>query len=178
MSSGDDFSSKRIFSLMRKVDVVLSRIENWVSTSCFVLMSIFVIVGIVLRYVLQIPNRFGEEASRYLMICGIFFGISVGVRKKAHLGIQIFVEKMPARASKIIKLIASLVTVFAYFSFTYLAFLFVMHTHRFGQTSPAMNIPMYVVYSTLLAGLGLSFIRSIMVFFNDYFFVNKILNEE
>jgi C4-dicarboxylate transporter DctQ subunit len=169
---------KMRFRIIRKCDVIISKIENIISAMCFMFMSIFVLIGIVMRFILRIPNQFGEEASRYLMICGIFLGISMGVRKKAHLGIQVFVEKLPAKISKIVKISASLITISSFFIFAYVAYLFVLIQHRFGQTSPAMNIPMYIVYSTILLGLCLSLIRSIMVFCNDYIFREKILSEE
>ena len=178
MNGNVERDSKKYLVIIKKFDALLSKFENIISAMCFMFMSTFVLMGIVMRFILRIPNQFGEEASRYLMICGIFLGISMGVRKKSHLGIQVFVEKFPAKISKALKVLASLITISSFFIFAYIAYLFVMIQHRFGQTSPAMNIPMYIVYSTILVALCLSLIRAIMVFCNDYLFRDKILSEE
>ena len=165
-----------LYSVMEKCDKIITKMENFIASVCFGLMWIFVVVGIVLRFVLRIPNPFGEEAARYLMIFGVYVGISIGVRQRRHLGIQFFVEQLPTKISKIVKFVASLMCISAFLVFSYLALLFVISTHRFGQTSPSMLMPMYIIYLTLLLGFFLSFIRSIMIFWNDFFAKSKILD--
>ncbi|GEM_PF-348511 len=158
-------------------DRALSRAESFITIVCFALMCVFVIAGIVMRFILKIPNQYGEEASRYLMICGIFIGVSIGVRQKAHLGVTIVAEKLPGKLSKTVFVAAGIITTLGYLVLTFYAFRFVRMMYGFGQTSPAMNVPMYLIYSAILAGLFLSSVRSVMMFWNDYIAAEKILTQ-
>lgn len=158
----------KITKFMRALDLVLSKIENVITVSFLVIMTTAILVGVVMRFILKIPNMYGEEISRYSMIVVAFVGISVGVRQRAHLGIDGVVSNLPAAAAKILKIIAQLVSIFAYGLFTFQTFLFVEQSRKMQQVSPSMRLPMWVVYCILLVGFLLSFIRSLMVFWNDY----------
>jgi TRAP-type C4-dicarboxylate transport system permease small subunit len=161
-----------------KIDRILSQFEIWITVGCFCLMCVIVIAGIVMRFILKIPNQYGEEISRYLMICGIFVGVSIGVRKKAHLGVTIIVEKLPFVLSKIISIIAAIITLGAYLILTFFGFRFVLQMNRYGQTSPAMGLPMWIIYFTIFFGLLLSTVRAFLLFLNDYIAKDKILEDE
>lgn len=53
-------------------------------------MTVSVLLAIVLRYVLKVPNIAGEEISRYLLVTIVFIGISMCVRTRSHMGVTIF----------------------------------------------------------------------------------------
>ena len=156
---------------MRTLDCVLSKIEDTITISFFIIMIGAILVGVVMRFVLKIPNMYGEEISRYSMIVVAFVGISVGVRQRAHLGIDGVVNNLPPSMAKILKIIAQLVSIFAYGLFTVQTFLFIEQSRRMQQISPSLRLPMWIVYCVLLVGFTLSFIRSLMIFWNDYFAV-------
>jgi C4-dicarboxylate transporter DctQ subunit len=150
-------------------DKHLSSCEKTVSALMLLGIVLAVLAGIVMRFVLQMPNMYGEEISRYLFIGCIFIGVSIGVREKAHLGIDSIVKMMPEKVSKIIQLIADMVSTFVYIVLTILAFRFIIIIKGFGQSSPAMIfLPMYGVYSLLFLGFILSSLRSIMMLYIDY----------
>ena len=165
---------KRYRAIIR-LDYILSKAESFVTILCFVLMCAFVIIGIVMRFILKIPNMYGEEASRYLMVCGVFIGVSIGVRKKAHLGMTTLVDMLPVKISKIIYIIGSIITICGYTVLAWYAWKFVELTYGFKQTSAAMTLPMWIVYFTIMIGLILSAFRSIIVFWSDFIAPEKIL---
>lgn len=173
----EEYKKKYHYWIIR-LDNALSVVEHFISVVCFVLMSIVVIIGIVMRFILKIPNPYGEELSRYLMVCGVFFGVSIGVRQKKHIGVTLLSDVLHGKVSKIVSAIADIITISAYIVFSWYALQFVLEMYSFGQTSPAMNVPMYIVYSTIMVGLLLSSIRSIMLFWNDYIAANKILSKK
>lgn len=153
---------------MRMLDIIMTRIEDTITISFMIIMTTAILAGVVMRFILKIPNLYGEEISRYSMIIVAFIGISAGVRQKSHLGIDGVVNSLPTSAAKVLRIIASLISTFAYGLFAFEAYMFVSHSRRMNQLSPAMRLPMWIVYSILMVGFAMSFIRSIMVFWSDY----------
>ncbi len=153
---------------MRTLDTVMTKIEDVITITFMIVMTTVILIGVVMRFILKMPNLYGEEISRYSMIIVAFIGISIGVRQKAHLGIDGVVNSLPAKAAKVLRVIASLVAMFAYGLLTFEAYAFVSYSKRMHQLSPAMRLPMWIVYCILLVGFAMSFIRSLMVFWNDF----------
>jgi C4-dicarboxylate transporter DctQ subunit len=160
-------------------DKHLLRVEELVSAFLLLGVVITVLVGIVLRFVLRIPNLYGEEISRYLLLACVFIGISIGVRKKSHLGVDSIVNALPQKISRKVCFMADALTAVTYGLLSILSYRFVIIIKGFGQTSPAITaLPMYAVYSLLLTGFILSFVHSFMMIWNDYFAVHKILSSK
>lgn len=58
-------------------------------------MTAIVILGVVFRYVFLSPLGWTEEAARYLMIWAASLAVSMGIMKREHVGITLFVKKFP-----------------------------------------------------------------------------------
>lgn len=136
--------------------------QSWVSMLCFVLMSVFVLAGVVMRFLLQIPFSWGEEISRYLMVVAITLGIGMGVRDKAHLGVAMVVDTVPPRVSRVMKIIACIINIFGYLFLAYVSYEFTAMNHEFGQESPALTLPMWIMYAVMLIGFFLSAVESVV----------------
>ncbi len=139
----------------------LAFIQDYVSMICFVCMSIFVLTGVVMRFVLQIPFPWGEEISRYLMVVAVALGIGQGVREKAHLGVTMVVAAVPVKIGKVMEIIACIINICAYAFVTYFAWEFTVRNQRFGQKSPALDFPMYIMYGIVTFGFFLSALESL-----------------
>lgn len=159
-----------------KLDKVILNIENCFSSICFVLMFIVVIYGIVMRYALKLPNPYGQEFSRYMMIAFTTLGISLNVRVKGHLAVDLFTNMLPSRIKTCSNILASVICLLCYGLLSYSSMIFIQKQMIIGQTSAAMLIPMYVIYSVFLIGFILSLIRSGLLFWNDYIAEEKVLS--
>lgn len=154
---------------MKLINAFLDRFEDYLAVFCFGLMCIVVLVSVFLRYVVQYPFPWGEELARYLMVWGIFLGISTGVRKKAHLGVEAFVNLTPKKMRRGISFLSQLLVIVTYLWMSYLSIDLIMTMKANGQSSPSMRIPMYLVYSALPLGFCLASFRAIQVFWNEFF---------
>lgn len=130
-----------------------------------ILMMIFlalivVIMGIqvIMRYIFRNSLMWPEELSRYFFIWFVFLGISYGVKKNAHIRVDI-VEVLIPRTAKVLGVIQDIA--FAVFCIClYQPGMKVMEMMmQTGQTSPAIGIPMYIVYFSLMVGLTLTPLR-------------------
>lgn len=152
---------------MKKIDKTISSIENVLTAVCFALMSIITILGVFFRYVMRSPLIWSEELSRYLMIWGVFIGISVVTRKKAQLGIDIFVAMAPKRIRRILGLISSMLLVVMYVILFFLSANFVLVAASTGQLTPILRVPFYWVYLAMPVGFFLSSVRAVQVFWAE-----------
>lgn len=96
---------------LAKIGQYADRIETAVASIAFAFMCLFVLVTIVFRYVLRQPISWTEEASRYLMITGIFVAMPVAVRSHVHLGVDLFINLLPKGGKRFAEFFSDAITI-------------------------------------------------------------------
>ncbi len=165
MSAKPDKTSGR---WLRRLEIAIGTVATSISGISFVGMFLVVLAAIVMRFILEIPFFWGEEAARYFMLLGVYFGMSVAVKEKAHLGVDIFTNLLPPRAGRIVRFIAQIITTITYLVVTKVCWDFVARMARGSQTSPAMSIPMWIVYSVLLVGFALCVLECLLEIWREH----------
>jgi TRAP-type C4-dicarboxylate transport system permease small subunit len=134
------------------------------------LMVITVLVSVFMRYFLKSPLAWGDELSRYCLVFMTFIGASVALREKQLAAMELIVEKVPLLARNILALVTYLLEILL------LGFLFYYSIKLIGQgsvkaqLSPALQVPMTWIYSSLPLGIGLMLVQTIVLT------INSILN--
>jgi TRAP-type C4-dicarboxylate transport system, small permease component len=181
-SAIDAYKDRTAFErFVLKLDKAMMYMENTFSIACFSIMFVLIIAAIMCRYVFHIPFIWSEEASRYLMVSGIYIGVSMGFREKAHMGLTAIVDALPEGPRKAMEIALDIVVAGTCIFFTYYAFTFMLQVQSAGQKAPALRIPMWIVYIPMVVGFSFSAIRVLMRFLNDYICERPILffeNEE
>ena len=147
---------------MEKAKQVFNRLQNAVNAlTAVILMAIMVIILVqtFTRYVIFYSIPWSEEASRYLFVAMILLGITIGISQNLMVRIDIIDNFLPGRMRKAFEigrqvLALGISAVFFYSTFGML---------RIGgyQMSPAMRIPMNVMYGILCLGFGLAVVSVI-----------------
>ena len=147
---------------MEKAKQVFNRLQNAVNAlTAVILMAIMVIILVqtFTRYVIFYSIPWSEEASRYLFVAMILLGINIGISQNLMVRIDIIDNFLPGRMRKAFEigrqvLALGISAVFFYSTFGML---------RIGgyQMSPAMRIPMNVMYGILCLGFGLAVVSVI-----------------
>jgi len=126
------------------------------------LWAIVIIMGIqvIMRYVFKSSLVWSEEVSRYLFIWMVFTGISYGIKNGSHMRIDMLEHFFPKLRNGLgILADLSFLTFSAYMIKPGISV--VESLIETGQTSPAGEIPMYIVYAGLLVGFSLVLFRII-----------------
>lgn len=144
---------------------------------CFLVMLVVILMNVVMRYVLKIPNMWGEELARYLMVCGVYLGVACGCRARAHVAMDLVVQKVPKSVQKIMKPIIQLIVVAVYAMLLYYTVVMTIKTRATGQISPAMNLKMWICYLGIDIGLLLATIVEVLLFVNDFCVKKKFITE-
>lgn len=148
---------------MKKIDTVLDKIENTLCTVLACIMAVSVLIQVVNRNTFQIPLSWCEELARYCMVWLIFVGISAGVKKGSHIGVDALVNVLPDKAKRVIKVAVHCLVTGLYAYLTVLAIQITAGIRETGQVSPAMQVPMYIIYAGMIVGLLMSTLRSVQV---------------
>ncbi|NLH43314.1 MAG: TRAP transporter small permease [Planctomycetes bacterium] len=99
------------------------------------------------RLVLKNPSTVTEEVATFMLVWVALLGAAVAMGRGAHLGIDYFVGKLPARA----KLATEVLVFFAVAAFSLLVMVvggadLVASNFELGQVSPALHVNMGYVY--------------------------------
>lgn len=147
--------------MWKKVNILVTRLEDVVAITALGLMTVVIFLQVIFRFVIKSSLPWSEELARYLMIWGTMVGASIGVRERAHIGVELFVRLLPVKIRRWAELVAFLVCLGFYCFVGYSAWLVVGFLMSSRQVSPAMQIPIYWAYLAVLVGVFLMFIRTL-----------------
>jgi len=134
---------------MKKVCLLYNRVEELILIWSLICTVLLVFVQVIFRYVFNDSLSWSEELTRYIFIWQIWLGTSYGFTKNKHIKVEVLYNFFPPVGKKIMSVFANLC--FLGFCVFLLAnggklvqTLLVQHS-----TSPALKIPMYLVYLSL-----------------------------
>lgn len=148
---------------MKKLDSILDKIEELLCTLFVMVMAFAILIQVINRNTVQLPFTWGEELARYCMVWLTFIGISAGVKQGSHIGVDALVNMLPAGVRRGFRILTSLLVTGIYLYMTILSVEITLGIRETRQVSPAMQVPMYIVYAGLIAGMFLSTLRSVQV---------------
>lgn len=133
-------------ALRKRIDKILGR-------TLVVIMSIMVLNvlwQVFTRYVTGDPSSFTDELARYLMIWIGILGAAFVAGKNMHVAIDILPSRASAKTQRKLKIIVTiLIILFVFFAFIVGGSRLVYISYILGQQSPALQIPLAVVYLIL-----------------------------
>ncbi len=69
-------------------------------------------IQVVFRYILNSPLTWSEAICRYMYVWMVFVGSAVVINTEGHLTLTFFVDRMPQRMQRPLKVVANLIVVF------------------------------------------------------------------
>ncbi|ASN06278.1 TRAP transporter small permease [Virgibacillus necropolis] len=124
-----------------------------------------VFLQVIFRFVLNSPLAWTEELARYCLVWLTFLGAAYAMALKQHIGVEFFTNLFPEVGKKILYVCATLVSLMFFIIIIYQGFN--LATSAMSQMSPALQIPMGLIYMVLpISGLFLA-INLISVFISD-----------
>lgn len=108
-----------------------------------------------------------EEFARYCYIWTVFLSLGYTIKKGNMLRVTVAMDLLPVKLRKTIELIGNILMLVVLAIFFRYSFEYVGKLRVTGQTSPAMQIPMWIMYWSTIVGFGLGTIRMIQeIIFN------------
>jgi len=134
---------------MKKVVDFIDRtpITKFISSILLMSMAVVMVMNVILRYCFNFSFNWGDELIRYLCIYMSFLGIAAGWRYGTHIGVSVFVEKFfQEKSRKYIRLLSDIIAILFLLFAAWFGFVLVDQIIASGQTSPALKVPMHMVY--------------------------------
>lgn len=104
--------SKTFFEKLSTLSAFLAKITIFTVITLAAIMVLTVLIGVFFRYVLRNSLGWTEELARYLMIWMALLSISIGIKDKEHVGIQLLVRNIPIKYAKVVNLMVNGVVLF------------------------------------------------------------------
>lgn len=141
-------------------------LEETILLILLVLMTCIMGIQIVSRYVFQNSLTWSEELVRYMFVWSVFLGIPFCIKHGLSIKVDQFRNLFPIPLQKALMYIDKIIIFVLFLVMFIYSCLVVKASYLSGQTSPAMQIPMWIVQLSVCVSSLLSMIRSIQNFAN------------
>ncbi|QPT40409.1 2,3-diketo-L-gulonate TRAP transporter small permease protein yiaM [Oligella ureolytica] len=94
---------------MQKITNLYFKLLKVSIVSCLVVMVIMVFTNVVMRYVFNSGLAISEELSRWAFVWLIFLGAILVLHENAHLGVDIFLQKVSRPVKKALLILSKLI---------------------------------------------------------------------
>jgi C4-dicarboxylate transporter DctQ subunit len=154
---------------------VLDRLEEWLITLLMGAATLVIFVAVVHRYLagLPIPGlqdwllgldfSWAQELTIYMFVWMAKFGAAYGVRTGIHVGVDVLINRLADRTRARFIIFGLLAGAFFTGTVGTLGANFVWHIAHTEQTSPDMELPMWIVYLCIPLGSTLMCFRFLQV---------------
>ncbi|MDO4711053.1 MAG: TRAP transporter small permease [Peptostreptococcaceae bacterium] len=102
-----------------------------------------------------------EEFSRYCYIWSVFLSIGYTIKKGSMLRVGVVMDLLPHKLRKINEVMIDMIMLILFLMLFRYAVAYTMKLKTTGQFSPAMHIPMWMMYLSTIIGYGLACIRTV-----------------
>lgn len=100
---------KTIYEKANALGNYLAKITILIVILLAAVMVLTVLVGVFFRYVLRNSLSWSEELARYLMIWAALLSISIGIKDKEHVGIQLIIRNLPIKYARILNFLVNVI---------------------------------------------------------------------
>lgn len=143
------------------VDLSHYRFENWLAFAFFWVLAAVIFYQFFTRYALNDSASWTEEIARYLLICVVFVGAAVNVRKNNHIQVDFLYRYLPRAASRVLSTAVDLVRIAFLGYCTWLTWGLMQKIG--SQRMAIIDWPMGLVYGVVMFGFALMTWRAVGV---------------
>lgn len=142
-------------------------LEETILMVLLVAIAVVMMAQVIMRYFFRQSMSWPEEFCRFCFVYSGFISMGYCVRRGKMLKVDILVGFFQA-LQKVLDMISRIITLlfFAYLSFY--AYQATMNSMRGGMKSTAMELPMWIIYASVLIGSVLGVIRQIEDFYRFF----------
>lgn len=124
-------------------------------------MAVIMGIQVFCRYALGMSLSWSEELTRYLFIWAGFLSISYCIKLGISIKIEQFIKLFPKQGERAFKLLTYTIELVVFLYLLPYSWRFFYSSIISGQTSPALEAPMYLVQAAPLVGFTLAAVRII-----------------
>lgn len=133
--------------------------EEVLAAALIAAMAILAMVNVVTRYLIQLPLAFTEELEVNAMVWLTLLGAASAFRKRKHLRLMFFTQKLSSFVQKILERLVNLMAAVLFFSLGYLGWLQLQDERLLEITSESLGYPQWIYTLAIPIGCALVVLR-------------------
>lgn len=141
--------------------------ESMILLVMLLLLTVIMSVQIIARYAFGSPMTWPEEFCRYCYVWTVFLSLGYTLRKGNMLRVSVVVDLFPSLVRNLIRLCGDALLMVVFAVFFYNAVLRTNFIRGTGQLSPAMQWPIWSMYSAAVVGFGIATLRLAQACYSD-----------
>lgn len=144
---------------MKKLRWLERHFEEVILVASIAYISVCMFIQVIARRVFNNSLFWSEESIRYVFIWMMFMGLGIGIRDDKHIKIDAIKNLLKPKAVYVLGLVSDFIFLgYSAYIFYYSVRVFVSFFEQ-PQFSPALGVPMHLVYLAAPVGFGLLIIR-------------------
>lgn len=152
---------------MHRLGRILTVVENVVASAALAAAAAVAIIAVIMRYVFNVLIFWSEEAVIYLVLLSVFVGAVITLRHDEHVKVDLLTIMLKGRAKLGLQLLATLLTLAYLAAIGGYGWLLLFEPSARNTVTPALKLPLWVVYFALPLGFTLMFLRTLEVLFRQ-----------
>lgn len=152
---------------VNKASWILEMIAKWLAILSTAVMWLVMCYAVFMRYLFSDAPVWSDELCRYCLVWMSFYGGAVALRRRSLANMNLLVNLFPPKIRKWINIVVSILCLILLTAFTVWSVQTVTARSVQIQTSPAMGIPLPIVYSCLPIGLGMMTLQQLVLIIID-----------
>lgn len=145
---------------MKKLKQVEEHFEEYIMGILLIGITVVMLMQIVMR-MLKLSLPWAEELARYFYIWSVLLSLGYTIRTKSILRVDLLLNALPDVLQKAVELVLQLASCAFYLLMSYYSLRVLDGVKSSGQTTPALEWPMYLIYLILPVGFFLAALRSL-----------------
>lgn len=142
-------------------------LEELLGASLLAVMACLAFANVVTRYVFQYPLAFTEELEVNALVWLTMFGTSSAFRRRRHLAMLFFQDKLSTKVRYYLRLGLSLLSIGLFFSLGYFGYRQLLDERLLAITSESLNIPQWIYTVCIPIGSAMIVLRIIEATIKD-----------
>lgn len=142
--------SRSMRKLANMIRFGLDRVPEIILAGIMAILVLFMTGAVFTRYVANVGIGWSDEAAELLFIWIVFIGFAIGVKHRAHVSVQMLVDRFPSKWRRRTEILQDILVLI--FSIVYAKESAVTVHYSFLQRMPGLQISMAWFYSATLVG--------------------------
>jgi C4-dicarboxylate transporter DctQ subunit len=151
---------------MKKVFALFDGFLENVIFICTVGYVILSFLQVIFRYVFNNSLVWSEEMCRYLFVWTVFFGSAIALKSRKHIAVDLLDKAFPVKIRKFYYVFIDLIIII--FLIVFMIIGAQLAARNMTQLSPAMQIPLGIVYLAIPIGSFVMIINAVRTAITDF----------
>lgn len=157
--------------MRKRLNVVL----EWTVVILLSIMLLSVLWGVLTRYIFADQSPWTDELARFMLIWVSILGAAYVSGKNAHIAIDLLPSTFPEKKKLLLNIVTSvIISIFVFVIFLFGGLRYIFISFKLGQTSAALEVPMWYVYLVLpLSGIIIIYFKILSI--RDAYRASKLI---